>query len=247
LTARLTPLSSRGMAIRAWPVLLALGCSSEPLLPSGSAPDVQATPTATTTAPSPYDDSPFQPIEDYPAGPYGTGVGAVIENLSFLGWRDPVAAGYDTALLETITFGDFYDPTGTRLKLIVVNASAIWCAYCQAEMRDMKTNGTDAEYREKGVQVIGTLFQDGQARPAKPDDLAVWGSLSAHSITFPLLLDPALKLGGYFTSDATPLNLIIDATTMRIVRAVMGYDNNPTSGFWAIVDEELERRGAPVP
>ena len=235
------------MAIRAWPVLLALGCASEPLSPTGSAPEVNASPTATATAPTPSDDSPFQPVAVYPAGPYGRGVGAVVENLSFLGWHDPVASGYDPALLEMVSFSDFYDPTGTEVKLIVLNASAIWCGFCQAEMRDMKANGTDAKYRTKGVRVIGTLFQDGQALPAKPDDLRVWGSVPAHSITFPLLLDPGLKAGVYFTSDATPLNLIIDATTMRIVRAVMGYDNSPTSGFWAIVDQELARRGVSAP
>jgi len=235
------------MAIRAWPVLFVLGCASEPLAPTGSEPEVNASPTATATSPTPHDDSPFEPVVAYPAGPYGRGVGAVVENLSFLGWRDPVASGYDPAQLETVSFGDFYDPTGTQVKLIVLNASAIWCGFCQAEMRDMKANATDAKYRAKGVRVLGALFQDGQGSPAKPDDLRVWGSAPAHAITFPLLLDPGLKAGVYFTSDATPLNLIIDATTMRIVRAVMGYDNSPTSGFWAIVDQELEQRGVPAP
>ena len=81
-----------------------LGCSSRPLtgseqvgeptsgIPSGA----PATTTATWVA--------------YPAGPYGTTVGATIENLSFLGWKRPDAAAYDADKFETVRLSDFYDP-----------------------------------------------------------------------------------------------------------------------------------------
>jgi hypothetical protein len=223
------------MKSRALGLMILVACSGEQPAPTETD---QARPAHWT------DESDFQPIANYPAGPYGRGLGAVIENHEFLGWRDPVASGYDLGKLETVRLGDFYDPNGTRTKLIVLNASAVWCTVCQAEMRDIQLAGIHQSYRQKGVELVGTLFEDRQGGPATLSDLVAWGSTPAHSITFPLLLDPGFKVSVYFTSDATPLNLIIDATTMRIVYAMMGYDNRTSTGLWAIVDRELDRRVA---
>jgi hypothetical protein len=163
-------------------------------------------------------------LEDYPAGPYGTTVGSTIENFSFLGWREPAGAGYDLAKLTTIRLSDFYNPDGrSQTKLLVLNASAVWCSVCQLEMRDIKTNQVFPELESNGVLLIGTLFEDNVYGPAQPIDLKNWGSKPDHAIEFPLLLDPGFKLGRFFTSDATPLNLLVDATTMRVLDAQMGY------------------------
>jgi hypothetical protein len=155
-------------------------------------------------------------LETYPSGPYGTAVGSVLENYAFLGWRDPVASDYDPAKLETVRLSDFYDPDGrSGIKLLWINASAVWCSVCKAEMRDIKQAGVNATFSAKGVQLIGTLFEDNEAGPARPSDLKLWGELPDHAIDFPLLLDPGFKLGAFFTSDATPLNLLVDASSMR--------------------------------
>lgn len=227
-------------------VLLSLGCSSESLSPAPEGP--AAAPSDTGTAPAGTGDAPsvageFAPAQAYPPGPYGHGEGAVIDNLEFYGWRDPVGAGYDTSHLEKIRLGDFYDPSGTTTAIIVLNASAVWCTVCQGEMRDMHNAGTYDAVRQRKAQVIGTLFQDATGGPAKPSDLSLWGSSKIRAIEFPLVLDPALKMGIYFTSDATPLNLVIDARTMRILHVMMGYDSTPSTGLWAIVDRELTNRG----
>jgi len=226
-------------------VVATVGCSSEAVNgPTGSTPPDQGSPAPSDT-PSAVPDvaGDFKPTQAYPSGPYGHGVGAVIENLEFIGWRDPVAAGYDPALLERVRLGDFYDPTGEQNELLVINASAVWCTVCQAEMRDMNSSGTYAAYRGRKVQVLGTLFEDAQNNPAKPSDLSLWGSSTVRAIAFPLVLDPALKMGVYFTSDATPLNLVVDARTMRITDSMMGYDPTPGTGFWGRVDQELQARG----
>src|SRR5690242_6920669 len=66
--------------------------------------------------------------QDYPAGPYGVGVGATLENFSFLGWRDPVGAGYDIAKLAPVHLADFYNPDGRNItRYLWINASAVWC------------------------------------------------------------------------------------------------------------------------
>src|SRR5688572_14140487 len=89
---------------------------------------------------------------DYPAGPYGVGVGSVIEDFAFLGWRDPVASGYDINKFETVRLSEFYNPDGARsdIKLIWINASAVWCTVCRAEMKDIKTQDIHAVFRAKG-------------------------------------------------------------------------------------------------
>jgi hypothetical protein len=244
------------MRARAWllGVVLTVGCSSEAVTGSSSggaapsdtgspAPSGTGTPVPTSTSSAPVVPGDFAPVKAYPAGPYGYGLGAVIDNLEFLGWRDPVAANYDVSALERIRLGDFYDPDGQSTEVIVLNASAVWCTVCQAELRDMHKNGTYDAFRQRKAQVFGTLFQDGSGGPAKPSDLSLWGSSSVRAIAFPLVLDPALKMGPYFTSDATPLNLVIDARTMKIIDVMMGYDSSPGTGLWGIVDQELANRG----
>lgn len=228
-------------------VAAGVGCSSEAVngTPGGASASDQGAPAPTGTADpaGPGASGDFAPTPAYPSGPYGHGLGAVIDNLDFIGWRDPVAANYDPNLLERIHLADFYDPTGTRTELLVINASAVWCVVCQGELRDMNSSSTYQKFRDRKVEILGTLFEDAQSNPAKPSDLSLWGSSTARAIAFPLVLDPALKMGVYFTSDATPLNIVVDARTMTIVDVMMGYDPTPGTGFWGRVDQELQARG----
>lgn len=175
--------------------------------------------------------------QDYPAGPYGTGEGATLENFSFLGWRDPVASGYDVSKLERVSLAEYYNPDGrSNVRLIWINASAVWCSVCKAEMKDINDKAIFATYAPRGLQLIETLFEDKNSGPATPMDLKRWGELPAHSIQFPLLLDPGFKLGAFFTSDATPLNMLVDASTMRVIDAQMGYSQD----YWKSIDKLLQ-------
>jgi hypothetical protein len=173
---------------------------------------------------------------DYPAGPYGTGLNATIENFGFLGWRDPVAAAYDETKLEQVHLAEFYNPDGrSNTKLIWINASAVWCSVCKSEMTQIRDDQVHASFGPRGVQMIVTLFEDNKSGPAKPLDLHNWGSDKGFSIDYPLLLDPGFKLGTFFTSDATPLNMLVDARTMRVVDSQMGYSLD----YWQRVDAFL--------
>ncbi|MDF3065210.1 MAG: uncharacterized protein K0R38_811 [Polyangiaceae bacterium] len=175
---------------------------------------------------------------NYPAGPYGTGLGATLADYSFLGWHDPVAVDYDDTKLEEVSLSEYYDPDGAKgIKLIWINASAVWCSVCRTEMKDIKNNGVRAEFAPKGVQMLVTLFEDKNSGPAKPSDLRNWGRAPAHLIDFPLVLDPGFKLGAFFTSDATPLNMLVDARTMKVVDATMGYSLD----YWQQVDKLLAK------
>jgi hypothetical protein len=219
---------------------LVVGCSSSPL--TGS-PATDGEPAALPVAPESGSAGatgaagPTSTFASYPAGPYGTGRGATIQNLSFLGWRHPDVAQYDLSKLETLRLSDFYDPDGhTGIKLLAINASAVWCSVCRSEYVDMKTQDTYATYKAKGVEMLGTLFEDNSYYPAQPMDLHNWGSVSNHAVAFPLVIDPSFKMGAYFDSDATPLNMLVDVRTMTIVSVTMGYSTT----YWDTVQKTLD-------
>ena len=162
---------------------------------------------------------------------------ATLEDFAFLGSRDPVTSNYDVNHFDQVRLSEFYNPDGrSDIKLIWINASAVWCSVCRAEMTDIRNNGVHAEFAPKGVQLIVTLFEDNKSGPSKPLDLHNWGSPdSGFSIDFPLLLDPGFKLGAFFTSDATPLTMLVDARTMKVIDATMGYSQD----YWQRVDQLL--------
>jgi hypothetical protein len=181
---------------------------------------------------------PIYQKQDYPPGPYGVGVHATLENFSFLGWHDPKSANYDVSKLEHVQLSEYYNPDGrSNVKLIWINASAVWCSVCRAEMGDINTNQVHAVFGPKGVQLLVTLFEDNDSGPATPGDLANWGRAPQHAIDYPLALDPGFKLGAFFTSDATPLNMLVDAKTMKVLDATMGY----SSDYWDRVDRLLAK------
>ncbi|HEY2410346.1 MAG TPA: hypothetical protein VGI10_30280 [Polyangiaceae bacterium] len=224
-------------------LLMSLACSSTPLIEPQGAPATFAGAGGAASGNGASQggsggSAPGSTWAAYPAGPYGTVVGATIENLSFLGWHDPVAAGYDPNAFELLQLSDFYDPDGASgVKLLAINVSAVWCAVCRAEYQDFKDNDVYETYRQKGVQMLGTLFEDNNYYPARPSDLVLWGSVSSHQVAFPLVLDPSFKMGAYFTSDATPLNMLVDTRSMKIVQATMGY----SADYWTGVDTLLSK------
>ncbi len=104
-------------------------------------------------------------------------------------------------------------------------------------MADIKDNGVYASFAPRGVQMLVTLFEDNKYGPAKPSDLRNWGLAPDHDIAYSLALDPGFKLGALFTSDATPLNLLVDARTMKVIDATMGY----SADYWQRVDKLLAK------
>jgi hypothetical protein len=224
------------MKLRIVPVLVAAsgllaGCSSSPL---SGAPE---TDTGTSDVPS-GGIAPTSNWAAYPAGPYGTIRGATIENLSFRGWAHPDLADYEPAKFEVVRLSDFYDPDGKKgVKLLAINASAVWCGVCRAEYADMNTAQTYSTLQPMGLEILGTLFEDNASFPAQPQDLKNWGKSPAHAVKFPLVLDPGFKLGAYFDSDATPLNMLIDTRTMTIVQVTMGY----SATYWSQVQTILQK------
>jgi hypothetical protein len=177
----------------------------------------------------------------YPGAPFGTQLGSVIDNFDFLGWHEPVTRAYDTNAFEKVQLSDFYDPDGSKgIKAIMINVSAVWCSVCKAEYAgQIDGKSLDAHYQEyapKGVVFIGALFEDASnpPKPATPQNLQSWGD--KYNVSFPMVLDPGFKFGAFFTADATPMNLVIDARTMKITGKVLGGDMKT---LWSLVDKTI--------
>jgi hypothetical protein len=229
-------------------VLLTTACGVEAPLSYDEAPDskgagrdTEAVDTAGSSGPSVGQDdgAPGIVAERYPEAPYGTTRGATIENLRWFGWSNPVAAGFDLDAAHAVSLSDFYNPDGDpdRPEYILLNAVASWCSVCRSEYQDLRNKGIYEEFGPRGLQVFGVLFEDNDGEPSTYRDLLNW--TRAYSVEFPFVNDPGFRSGVFFDKSATPMNMLIDARTMKIELLMTGY--NPL--IYDQIDKLLTQRG----
>lgn len=248
--------TSRGtagfVAVLASVAAVSTSCASEaPLTPETGPRDeasstedergeVSEEPGGETPAPVGQDvEAPGMPVKDYPAAPYGTEQGSTIANLELFGWRNPVAANFDVSEGETVRLSDFYNPDGATggTEYIMLNAVAAWCGVCRAEYQEIETAGTYRELSARGLEMVGVLFEDNNGEPSTFQDMTNWAR--AYSVSFPFVNDPAFVTGVFFDKSATPMNMLVDARTMKIVLVMTGY--NPM--IYDQIDRLLTERG----
>lgn len=159
----------------------------------------------------------------YPQGPFGTKLGATIENLAFYGWRDPSASSFELNRAETIRLSDYYNPgaAGEGIEYILLNVVASWCGVCRSEYTQLAQQQVYAALSPRGLQIMGVLYEDNNSDPSRLVDMLNWAQ--AFSVSFPFVNDPGFKTGRYFDRSATPMNMLIDARTMKIVQVGTGY------------------------
>ena len=171
----------------------------------------------------------------YPAGPYGTEEGDLVGDLSFMGWRDPSAVGYEGDLVK-IAFSDYYDPTGKSYEVLLVNTCAGWCLACRDEHRTLPA--FYSQWAPEGLVIISAYFQNALRDPPSVADLSAWTMASASN--FPMVLDPDFQMQAYASADSAPLNLVVDARTMRILKKVLGNQPEVINPF---IESVLTARG----
>jgi len=170
---------------------------------------------------------------DYPDGPFGTEEGDTLANACFKGFRNPSKVSHDQASLETIAFSDYYDPTGSKgFQLVLIDTSAVWCSACRTEHEGLSAKND--EYSPKGLRIIGTLFEDINHDPATIKDLSNW--VETFSSDYAMVLDPDYQLGAYASADTAPLNMVVNARTMKIEKKLLG--DQPTV-LWPFIDASL--------
>jgi hypothetical protein len=108
---------------------------------------------------------------------------------------------------------------------------------CQAEYRDIAEQQIYTQLKARGVEMLGVLFEDRSALPARYSDLKTWAE--AFQVEFPFVLDPGFKMGSFFDRSATPMNMIVDARTMKVLGVWTGY----TVEMYDVIDTELRARG----
>ncbi|MBI5489526.1 MAG: TlpA family protein disulfide reductase [Deltaproteobacteria bacterium] len=152
-----------------------------------------------------FGDEPVGP-EGYPPAPYGVTVGDRMQNLRF--------TSIDGSALE---LADFY--ADHTVKLLWIFASAGWCTACAAQSTAMP--GIYDEYHPQGLEILGTVFEDGSAAPASA--AYARGYATRYGWNFPGAADETFELGRYFDKSATPLNMLVDLTDMTIMVLETGW------------------------
>lgn len=169
----------------------------------------------------------------YPNGPFGTEEGDTLGNACFQGFRDRGRVVPQGASLENIAFADYYDPARTQgIQLLLINTAAVWCSACRTEHEGLAAK-SDA-YRARGLRVVSTLFQDARRNPATERDLRTW--VDTFSSNYAMLLDPDYQLGAFASAETAPLNLVVDARTMKIEKKLLG---DQASVLWPFIDAAL--------
>ncbi|HVJ92443.1 MAG TPA: hypothetical protein VM580_21730 [Labilithrix sp.] len=155
-----------------------------------------------------------------------------IANFKFLGYPNANKEGG----LQPISLAQFFDPSGTRYKIIHIQASGVWCSACQAETRVVVP--MKAELEEKGAVWLVSLAEGRTPGvPSKQSDLDKW--ISNFNSPFTHWLDPGNKnLGPFYDRTALPWNANIDATTMEILTSGTGGVTR-REGIIAEIDDAL--------
>ena len=146
------------------------------------------------------------PAEPYPAGPYGVAVGDIMKNELL----------WDPTKQKAVAMRDFYIEDW---KAIVFVSGAGSCYYCKQAATGL--NAVWEKYHDQGVQVVYTLFKDGQGvKP--PSDQFVLSWKANYKNEYPVLTDMSQVMWWYAPKNNTPLLLVVDGRSMEILFAENG-------------------------
>ncbi len=158
----------------------------------------------------------------YPAGPYGTAVGKVLDpNLSWQGFVD----GATTA--STISIKDYFDCDGKRgINAVLLSESAVWCGACQTEASELNAQMSGG-WEKKGIEVLMLIIQDKTGAPAQLKHAEAWKN-TFKAQKWSCAADPSFTFKGP-GSNGLPLGIVVDPRTMKVVARDEGYDPDGTA------------------
>lgn len=89
----------------------------------------------------------------YPAGPYGLNALQIINDITFMGFRD----GGDP--FTQLSLSDYYDPDGAKgIKALYITFGWNGCGACIEEAGNM--NKWETQYRSQGLRQLSALHSD---------------------------------------------------------------------------------------
>lgn len=173
--------------------------------------------SAANSAPDQNPDGVAYPTDNIGTVPRkGSTPGNRIQNFKFLGYPDgDVSQG-----LKPISLAQFFDPEGKKYKIIHIQASGVWCVWCQRETTTLATMKADLEAKNT-VWLMSLAEGKVQGTPSTQADLNTW--IANYKAPYTQWLDPGnANLGPFYHAEALPWNANIDATTMEILTAAEG-------------------------
>jgi len=114
----------------------------------------------------------------------------------------------------------------------LINTAAVWCSACRSEHEGLSEK--NREYAPRGLRILSTLFQDAHGDPATMRDLTTW--VDTFDSNYAMVLDPDYQLGDFARAETAPLNLIVDARTMKIEKKLLG---DQATVIWPFIDASL--------
>jgi thiol-disulfide isomerase/thioredoxin len=143
----------------------------------------------------------------YPAGPFGGNVDQVLPNLTF---TSPDGSSLD--------FQAIRDTAGSRY--LFINTAAFWCGACIEEQPTIASLHND--YASRGLETLVTVFETADQTPADAGDAGRW--LTSYQLPFRVVADTDASMTDFYDSRSTPLNMLVDLSSMEVLYRSTGTD-----------------------
>jgi hypothetical protein len=157
----------------------------------------------------------------YPAGPYGTSMGSVIDPSST--WQAYLP---NATTPTTLKMSDLYDCNGSKgINAIVFDNAAQWCVACQyvAAYIPGWMSASGGNWSALGVAFVTLIIQTNNYEPATIDTAEQWRSMFNLAPNTYVAADPQIT----FATDSLPHTLLVDPRTMTITSNL---DDDPNYG-----------------
>ncbi len=204
-------------------------CKNGPCLQYGFSKESFCADTCTTSCPTGFkcaqvSQTGYACVPDKPKTPSCVGsigsmyeVGAVMDDFAMVGMvdvdGDESLVGESPRIIHLSDFADFHD-------LILINVSAVWCSACQKETKDFKLIYN--KYNGAGV-VLFQILNDG----SQPGHLMTMDLLKQWNQQLKPIgtvgMDPNRISSQWNTGGSSPLNILIDAKTRKVLWKKNGY------------------------
>lgn len=173
-------------------------------------------------------------------GGSGAPQGPKLEDAEFRAFvdRDGDGLSFNDGPSQT-RFSEWLAGSKPGTKILMINAAAGWCNPCMLEAQVM--NAFAADYKDRGVIVVTTVFQNGRGDPADDEFTRLWAESFALSI--PTFIDSAFTMDHYLDANTMPSNMFVDAVTSEILGIQVGASagDDPMKDYRELLDQYLAR------